>query len=469
MSESTVIIRPTADGTVQMTPTPSGAHYSCVDEATTDDNDYVTAPAAYTKYDEFTFGTPTLPSGAVITRITLTERVKDVSIGGSSGASYIVVGGTAYQLDSIASITTSYVEKTIVRRTNPYTKCRWLLADLTGAVFRIAISSGATSGGTRLSQCYITISYVIGSGTTQIIRPNADKAAALTVYPTSPTTRYDKIDEATENTGDYVYKAAGGGGNADTYDLETPVTLGTPNLVIVHAKVQAQTNGASTKAAITLNGEAYESLIPYMGSATEMEITAAFGVNPADGTDWEWADFAAIYAGLSLTAGASEWVRCYQLWVEVDYTPTVYMSSISLASAGNGYVSCSGALVTGITAIGFKRLQVADEPTFASPLADSTELAADGEEAGDTVVVATAWTPSSIGTYYARLGVRYTAEGALTYLTIPFVVSFPTITSVTTSQVGEHMTVTVVLTDDYAQPPTVTVFIDGQAFKGKLN
>lgn len=465
---STAILRPVADGDLlELTPSTGTAHYALVDEATADDNDYLQCPAAYSKSDRFTLGTLSLPTGSVITQIAVTVRGKDVSSSGSSGVVYLRVGTVNKNIGNV-SFTTTIGDKTITRRTNPHTGQAFTVSDLSGATIQVYISSGAVSGDTRVSQIYLTVTYIAGGSSSLIIRPNADKsAAALSIQPASPTTRYDKIDEATEDTSDYVYVPSSSSSTA-TFDMETASGSGVISHLVIHAKVQAITGITSNSAGIDINQAGAPPEPLSLPDLNEREITMVRETNLLTGVAWTWSDIATIYATLSLAAGSGNNTRCYQLWIEIFYTPPVYFDGIVCNSVGNGYAAVSGVLRSDASTPAYKRAQVASDSGFTTILGDSTELAAT-ETPGNPMVITFSWTPASAGTYYARLGVRASGEAVLTWITLTFTVTFPTVSGISVAQTGEHATITVTITDNYMDPPEVTIFIDGQAVKGNLN
>lgn len=464
---STTVLRPVADGDLlEWTPSTGTAHYALVDEATADDNDYLTCPAAYTKNDRFTLGTLSLPAGSVITKVTITARAKDMTSGSSRVQFYFRSGGVNATFPVMSGyLSTAFANYDNIRVTNPLTGQMWTVADLSGATIQMVCTSGVASGGTRVSQVYVTVTYIAGGSASVIARPNADKAlGSLVAYPTSPATGYDKIDEVTENTADYVH-IDNGAGTYGTFDLDAPSGSGSITHVVVHAKVQATATGG--KAGVIANTTAFAETTT-MQDTNEHEITCAQDLNPLTGVAWVWGDIAAMYANVTAYGPSSGATKIYQVWVEIFYTPPVYFDSIVCNSAGNRYVAVSGVLRSDASTPAKKQAQVASDSGFGTILADSTELTAT-ETPGNPMVITFSWTPASTGTYYARLGVRSASEAVLTWITLAFVVTFPAVAGITVAQAGEHATVTVTVTDNYMDPPEVTIFIDGQAVKGNLN
>lgn len=294
----------------------------------------------------------------------------------------------------------------------------------------------------------------------EILRPSGDGATHTLVCSTG-TTHYALVDEAVKDTGDYVEDPGAAG--TDLYTLPAPsVSSGVINSVTIKAYIKGTTSTAWRLRLSTDTGTT-----TYTPANTdEFLATKAYTVNPADAAAFEWSDVAALTADLYLIGVSFDDIKCYQLWVEINYTP-LFFGSIECTGAGAGYAKVYGVLVNG-TDIVKKQAQICDEPTFGTPLADSTELTADDEDTGDTISLIVSWTPSAAGTYYARLGVRTASEAALVWNTHTFVVAFPVISSVAVSSLLERHTITVTVSDDYADPPEVTVTIDGQAYPAHL-
>ena len=464
----TVILRPVADGaTLQLTPTPTGSHYACIDEATTDDADYLKTPSTSSVIDLLTLGTCTLPGGAIITKVKVTARYKDPTPASSSMSLYFWVGGANQVIKTSIAATNAWVDHEVTMRQSIMTGTAWTAAELSGITFKLWMYSPAGTG--MVSQLYLTVTYVVPDAglSTLTLRPSADKAASgLSQYPASPTTRYDKIDEETEDTADYVY--IGGVDGFGTFELPDTAIVGAISHVAVKAKVKWSDTGTSDLVGLALNESTAANVVEGVHNSTaEFESVAYFEANPTDDTAWEPADIAALFVGIRMNGGTGSG-KCYQLWVEVYYKPTIYCDAIICASAGNGYTTVSGVLRSDCPTPAYKQAQLAAVADFGTILADSTELAA-VETPGDPIAILFAWTPSSAGTYYARLGIRASGEATLTWVTVKVTINFPAVTGITVAQAGEHATVTVTVTDDYADPPEVTLFIDGQAVKGRLN
>lgn len=304
---------------------------------------------------------------------------------------------------------------------------------------------------------------------TLIIRPNGD-GATHTLTCSTGSTHYVLIDEAGADDADYVkYTSAGSGAELDIYAIANPAASGVINSVKVYARAKALATGENTKIGLQVKDTTTWSGFTFSEALTTSwaSYVATYTAMPRGG-DWTWADIDALLVRLDLGVDATT-SYCSQIYVEVDYTPPVYFDSIECLGMSNGYANVRGILKAGCSAVDYKEAQIDHENTFASPLADTTELAAAGEDGGDTISLIVAWSPASAGTYYARLGVRAHDEAVLAWITVSFVVQFPIISAIAISPSKEHVTVTVTVSDDYADPPEVTVMVDGQTVKGRLN
>jgi hypothetical protein len=308
---------------------------------------------------------------------------------------------------------------------------------------------------------------------TLIIRPDGD-GATHNLTCSSGSTHYALVDEAVADDADYVsYTLPGGssGSDVDYYSFPNPSLSGVINSVKIYARAQRTGAGNGAYIYLYIKDATTESGVTQADlTASWASYTATYTTKPSGGA-WTWSAISAMQARLGLGVaqgiGGTYVAYCSQLYVEVDYTPPVYFDSIECLGMSNGYANVRGVLKAGVSAVGYKRAQIDHEDTFASPLADTTEIAAAGETEGTINLVAT-WTPSSAGTYYARLGVRASEEAILVWVTAAFIVQFPSIISVIPSQKQEHCTVTMTVSDDYVDPPEVTVFVDGRSYVAHL-
>lgn len=146
-------------------------------------------------------------------------------------------------------------------------------------------------------------------------------------------------------------------------------------------------------------------------------------------------------------------------------------SSAAAKPAGVGVVAVSGLVSSYVKqsrATAMKRGDIATDSGFSTIVATSGSVSG-GERSGDTVNILLTWSPSSAGTYYARIGVQgQSPYDTWTYGTATFTVGFPTIVSLSPSVSGNTLTVTLSLQDTYLKPPNVTMQVDGDAVPAML-
>jgi len=121
---SATIVYQTADGNYLVwTPTPSGAHWSTLDEATpNDDTDYIEGVTTGDK-DSWQF---TLPSGRTILAVSDEQYIKQTAAGTRTSKEFFRSGGVDYEFATADSPTTSYLSFPHIRTTNPATGLPWV-------------------------------------------------------------------------------------------------------------------------------------------------------------------------------------------------------------------------------------------------------------------------------------------------------------------------------------------------------
>lgn len=297
---------------------------------------------------------------------------------------------------------------------------------------------------------------------TYTLRPTADKSITNWT-PTPSGSGYSAIDEAIEDTGDYVR-------NTGTYDRAlftfSPTTLQKKG-TIVSVKLSIRATGTSAylwfqSGSTNIDGSSFA----LSDSDTTYE-SSALATNPATGNVWTWAELEAAGSGLGWKEQILGTATVYQFWITVLAIPP-YTDAIDVNSAGGGYAVCSCVINADASTLAKAQFQIDDANDFATPLAD-TGLIDATEAAGASKSMTVAWSPSSAGTYYARFGARASDEASVTWTAVlTFVVTFPTVDAVSVAQSEEHATITVNVTDTYAHPPTVTVYIDHRAYSAEV-
>ena len=168
------------------------------------------------------------------------------------------------------------------------------------------------------------------------LRPSGNGSSTeIEVQFPASTNHYDKVDEATtDNDTTYVEgdDATGGTHRIDTYATENaPYPNGTINNVTVHVRVRQTNDGATVdgkaKCVVLTGGTEYTGNAETLAGTSYAEYTKAWATNPDTAAAWTWAEIDAMEIGVSvyppLTGGAADGaVRCTQVWVVVNYTPS---------------------------------------------------------------------------------------------------------------------------------------------------
>jgi hypothetical protein len=181
---------------------------------------------------------------------------------------------------------------------------------------------------------------------TLILRPNADDSVALT--PTPSGNHYACVDEASEDTGDYLYEQASTTAN-ETKDVNATDRFGLPDhssesgvISKVRVKARASYNlvvGTFYAAQIKLG--LYISATEYFATAQNLTGSDAtyyneWTTNPNTSAAFTWSDIDNLKALLNLRAAVtavsdgkggytgSLYSDDFQWWIEVDYEAGVY-------------------------------------------------------------------------------------------------------------------------------------------------
>ena len=170
---------------------------------------------------------------------------------------------------------------------------------------------------------------------TVTLRPNADGTyRQFKIYPTTPTTHYDKVDEVTPNDGtDYITSMYGDGLAHEVYDTFLKPSSGIPagstiNSVTVYSRGRVtQTPGGfkvSWRNCLLVDGTLYTAdNFQYTSWTT---VNSVWATNPKTGLPWTLSDIEALEFGVFGTdkydaAGDESWVDITTVWLVIDYTP----------------------------------------------------------------------------------------------------------------------------------------------------
>lgn len=156
------------------------------------------------------------------------------------------------------------------------------------------------------------------------LKPTGDFSTELGIYPASPTTHYDKVDEATpDEDATYVYLINEEYYKFDWFHLENTVQTGTINWVrgYVRGKV---THAEPGEAGNSMTGVRCNSTTHTQGLGSLFTIYAdlyhQWDINPVTEEAWTWDDINGMEVACGLNAIKTE-SRGTRVWFVVDYTP----------------------------------------------------------------------------------------------------------------------------------------------------
>ena len=183
---------------------------------------------------------------------------------------------------------------------------------------------------------------------TVTLRPNADGTyRQFLIYPTTPTTHYDKVDEVTPNDAvDYVHSCFGDGAAHDVVDTYLKPATGIPagskiNSVTLYTRGLVVPTPAGLRVywgyALFEGGVLTASTVWRYTAWTTTYYT--FTTNPRTGLPWTVSEVEALEFGVCAqdrydTAGDESWAKVSTVWLVVDYTPPVAVKRIM----GDGFV-----------------------------------------------------------------------------------------------------------------------------------
>ena len=172
----------------------------------------------------------------------------------------------------------------------------------------------------------------------EILRPNANGDENLWGYQYPETgEHWDKVNEAiADDTGTYVRR-----GSADpsyTYELfnlPAPQGTGTINKITVYNRLTStRIAGVAASIAIKTGGLTFSVDLYLYGTSWETR-SWEWGTNPDTELAWTWADINALQIGSQCgSIGAGYYLYLTQVYVKVDYTPSVIISPPSAEGVG---------------------------------------------------------------------------------------------------------------------------------------
>lgn len=158
---TTVILRPTSDGSIAHTLSAGTNGYLLVNETTSDgDSSYIyqtlNSTSTASKSSNFVFA-HNIPSGAKIKSITMHVLARNAGNGETANLSgSVVINGTTYQVISNTTLSSSYTDKNGTASTD-------VIAGVISATITssgsMSSSKGASAGYARITQVYIEVTY----------------------------------------------------------------------------------------------------------------------------------------------------------------------------------------------------------------------------------------------------------------------------------------------------------------------
>jgi len=172
------------------------------------------------------------------------------------------------------------------------------------------------------------------------LRPIADGAyKQWRIYPTTPTTHYDKVDEETPNDAvDYITSRFADGADHYVYDTFIKPPTGIPQGSTINS-VTVYSRGIAVKTilkvvapwteVLLVDGTLYTGYPHYYTTWTTTYRTWA--TNPKTGSPWTLNDVEALEFGAYGEDGYDDdgnetWVSVTAVWMEIDYTPPVIIT-----------------------------------------------------------------------------------------------------------------------------------------------
>lgn len=208
----------------------------------------------------------------------------------------------------------------------------------------------ASAANVTISGGQVKLDYISASPANETVRPNAagDETLISVQYPATGA-HWDKVDEATSDVDSTYVETNSWTEQEDLYNVNNHST-GSGNINYVRVYMVARNTGTdpdreSAYIHIKTNG------VEYNGSLQTLTTSYApysyqWNNNPQTGNPWTWTEIDNLQAGVGLRAPKSSgppggrYVRCTQVYVEVNYTPITYYSrgtitSINLLSSAN--------------------------------------------------------------------------------------------------------------------------------------
>jgi len=363
----TIYLRPDAAGEqTELTPS-TGTNWSCVDEVTVSDSDYVsmTETGDVTKEDLYRIRTVRQATGT-ISKVTIGVRAQgEITEGSCKARTYIKTHDTTYDGTETA-VAAAWVDITKEYTENPNSSAAWTWAEL--REMQIGVKLRAVSGERTIYCSYVYAKVEFTATTsTETLRPNAagDECNIAEETGAACPNHYLNVDEVTaddDTTTNYTSTTAY---QRDLYNIENHSTVGgTISQITVYARCEGDTAVDQVSLKIAIKSGTGTGAPDTVDEDTAEEITTswanysnAWTTNPATSAAWTWDEIDKLQIGVALReCHSSIHLDSFvtQIWVVVAYIATDLRETIfcnfnnklydsrgtklyALNSAGSGY------------------------------------------------------------------------------------------------------------------------------------
>lgn len=210
--------------------------------------------------------------------------------------------------------------------------------------------------GTKQTSTSKSVSSTLASCSVANLLPTSDVSVALSIYPTTPSTHYDKVDDPVGTPDDdstYVYTAADGVLRKDVYG-HTTLSVGTNKIAGVAVVVRYI--GYGVQAGVRIGATDYLSSVLATRTTWGTVTAISWKKNPATGNDWTEADVNNAYIVVAIQTPSGQTAgKITQVYLVVYYYAdnTVYFLVKAFKRASDGaetaltdYITLYSALIS---------------------------------------------------------------------------------------------------------------------------